>query len=459
MSDYYLGIDVSKGYADFILLDDRKQVCEEVFQLDDTVEGHDQLFDILKVFFEQHKDACIYAGVESTGGLEDNWFHFILDLKSLMNIKIARINPMGPVAYLKASMRRNVNDAISAQVIAEYLISYSENISYNVEDAYSHLRKLYNFIETLKKQKTQINNQLIILLYTTMPFLIKYIRNGIPKWILELLLKYPSTEQLSKAQKEILISIPHISLKQAEKLIAQAQKYVNHIGQSKESTVYCSYLIQGLVEQIMDLKKKIKTYKQALIDSCNLPEVQLLESFKGIGTYSAVGLLINIGQINRFPKVKNLVSYFGLHPIQKISGDGKKEYHMSKKGRATVRSILFMVARSAIISNPLIKQVYIRHISRGMPKMAAIGVCMHKILRIVYGMLKHNREFDPHIDRQNQERFIKLKKEEKPSKKRRYQLPTSDAPVSRRENQKRKGKQPQSAESGSCGVDVSLSTA
>lgn len=453
MSDYFMGIDVSKGYADFIILDKRKQVCEEVFQLDDTFEGHHKLFGILEEFFKKDRDACIYAAVESTGGLENNWFNFLLGLNSIMNIKIARINPMGPVAHLKASMQRNVNDAISARIIAEYLISYSEKISYNFEDSYSHLRKVFNFIETLKKQKTQFTNQLSILIYTSMPFLIKYTRNGIPNWMLELLLKYPSSEKLSRAQKEILSSIPYISLKRAETLIEQAKTYVNRLDNSAE------YVIKGLVEQIIHLKTKIDEYKKDLSKSCNLPEVKLLETFPGIGTYSAIGLLINIVKIERFPTAKHLASYFGLHPVYKSSGDGQWKYRMSKKGRAVVRAILFMIARSAINYNPIIRQVYFQHINRGMPKMAALGVCMHKILRIVYGMLKHNQVFDPAIDRHNQEKVIKLKKEDTISKKRRYQSPTSDAPVSRRENNKRKGKQPQSAKSESSGVDVSLSTA
>ena len=36
MNNYYLGVDVSKGYADFVMLDDKKQPIEENFQLDDT---------------------------------------------------------------------------------------------------------------------------------------------------------------------------------------------------------------------------------------------------------------------------------------------------------------------------------------------------------------------------------------------------------------------------------------
>ncbi|HYA13432.1 MAG TPA: hypothetical protein VEF33_03735 [Syntrophales bacterium] len=36
MQNYYLGSDVSKGYADFVILDAHKQIVEPNFQLDDT---------------------------------------------------------------------------------------------------------------------------------------------------------------------------------------------------------------------------------------------------------------------------------------------------------------------------------------------------------------------------------------------------------------------------------------
>ena len=39
----YLGIDVSKGYADFVLLDSQCLVLEDFFQLNDTFEGRNEL--------------------------------------------------------------------------------------------------------------------------------------------------------------------------------------------------------------------------------------------------------------------------------------------------------------------------------------------------------------------------------------------------------------------------------
>ena len=133
-----------------------------------------------------------------------------------------------------------------------------------------------------------------------------------------------------------------------------------------------------------------------------MQEITLLKSFIGISDFSAIGLILEIGAPARFATVKKLASFFGIHPIYKQSGDGTWGMRMSKNGRVAPRAILYMVALCAIDKNPLIKQTYKRHLDKGMNKSAAIGVCMHKILRIIYGMLKHNKAFDPKLDQINQ---------------------------------------------------------
>ena len=75
--DGYLGMDVSKGYADFTLLDSNKKQLEEVFQLDDTRNGHDSLKEQLQAMMKTHGLEQMYCGVESTGGFENNWYNSI----------------------------------------------------------------------------------------------------------------------------------------------------------------------------------------------------------------------------------------------------------------------------------------------------------------------------------------------------------------------------------------------
>jgi len=47
MKSFYMGVDVSKGYADFMILNSKKQPVAQAFQLDDTFEGHQALYKIL----------------------------------------------------------------------------------------------------------------------------------------------------------------------------------------------------------------------------------------------------------------------------------------------------------------------------------------------------------------------------------------------------------------------------
>jgi transposase len=44
MKSFYMGIDVSKGYADFMIIDSKKKPVVQGFQLDDTFEGHQGLY-------------------------------------------------------------------------------------------------------------------------------------------------------------------------------------------------------------------------------------------------------------------------------------------------------------------------------------------------------------------------------------------------------------------------------
>jgi len=81
MTNYFLAADVSKGYADFVILDSDKSEVERSFQLDDTFGGHNELYNKLVEFCSQHIDCRIYAGLESTGGYENTGFTFLESCK------------------------------------------------------------------------------------------------------------------------------------------------------------------------------------------------------------------------------------------------------------------------------------------------------------------------------------------------------------------------------------------
>src|SRR5699024_2657456 len=87
-------------------------------------------------------------------------------------------------------------------------------------------------------------------------------------------------------------------------------------------------------------------------------QVNLLTTIPGVAVRSAVKIILEIEDVNRFASVKKMASYFGLHPTFKQSGDGKWSNYMSKKGRSTMRSTLYMCALSGMQFNPVLKPIY-----------------------------------------------------------------------------------------------------
>jgi len=196
MESFYLGIDVSKGYSDFVIINNKKQPVVENFQLDDTFESHNRLYGILQEFLVQRPKATVYAAVESTGGYENNWYNSLSKFQGSLSLKTARLNPLAVVHNSKAGLTRNKTDKISAQNVAEYLVAHPEKVTYQHHDQMASLRKQWGFIQMLTKQSTQLRNQLNSLLYTTHPELLSFCQDGMPEWMLKLLIDYPTAEQV-----------------------------------------------------------------------------------------------------------------------------------------------------------------------------------------------------------------------------------------------------------------------
>ena len=69
MDEYFLAADVSKGYADFIILDNKKNVIEDNFRLDGTYQGHIALHKVLTDFFTKHQDSIIRRSMLVINGI------------------------------------------------------------------------------------------------------------------------------------------------------------------------------------------------------------------------------------------------------------------------------------------------------------------------------------------------------------------------------------------------------
>lgn len=442
----YLGIDVSKGYADFLLLDQDKEVLEDTFKLDDNKAGRRKLVKIIDHWFSLGLKELL-CGVESTGGYENNWFSLLQINSQKKNLKVARLNPKGVKSVSDAALKRTITDAVSAENIAVYLIAFPEKVTYSgsvkVDRTFKEARQGLTFKRMLIKQKVQLNNQLEKLLYQYFSEILVYSRNGMPNWLLEVLVKYPSAKQVRRAGEKMLVRIKGIG---SDKACAVLKK-VSHSDQSVSDQI--KHIISETAREIIHKKTLIEKEEALLMKRYKDNEqVKLLTTIKGIGPATGVSVLLEIENIERFTSAKQLCSFFGIHPMFKQSGDGTWASKLSKKGRPEIRAALYMCCLSAIRSDENMNQLYHRFRAKGMNHYQAMGVVMHKMLRIIYGVLKTQVSYNPQIDLQNKASANKKKeayeikmqelKLEKKRKADRFNKEDNDAPISRRAAQKRK---------------------
>lgn len=444
----FLGIDVSKGYADFVIMDENRYIQEKGFRLDDTKEGRHKLKEIIKGWFSSGLKE-LWCGVESTGGYENNWYYTLQLMGMTSPIKVARLNPKAVKSNGDAELSRTITDQISAKHIASYLTRYPEKIVYakgidQAENYFKEGRQFKQFVQLSIKQKVQLSNQLEKIMYQYFSEAMIYCRHGFPLWLLNLLCIYPTAQSVVKAGLVEVSKVKGIGSKRATSVMEKSKK-----AEQRPCPIASQHLIQSLARQILHQEELIAREKKFLVQQyCNHPHVKLLQSCPGIGAEGAVEILLEIEDINRFEQCKKLCAYFGVHPTYKQSGDGTWNVRMCKKGRSAIRARLYMIALGAIRNIDSIKKLYHRKRSEGKNHYQAMGVLMHKMLRIIYGILKSEKPFDEKIDQQNIQNAEALRMhtkqkqtqlDQKPvNSKFRHQIPDLEAPISRKAAKKRK---------------------
>lgn len=123
-----------------------------------------------------------------------------------------------------------------------------------------------------------------------------------------------------------------------------------------------------------------------------------LQTIPGIGEITAIAMLAEVPDFSSFTDARQLAAYAGLTPKQRTSGTSLKgKSRLSKIGSASLRKALYFPAISAKTHNPILKEFADRLKSKGKSTMVIIGAVMRKLLHIIFGVIKHQTPFNPHI--------------------------------------------------------------
>ncbi len=156
-------------------------------------------------------------------------------------------------------------------------------------------------------------------------------------------------------------------------------------------------LLESFLSVIDELTAQIEELEMLIEETgASLEETQLLMTIPGVSFYSSLLITSKIGEINRFDEAKQVVSYAGLDPVVRESGDSRTEGSISKPGSRDLRWILVQCVQTAVhqCNDPYLGWFYAR-LKRRKNHQIAIVATARKLLVSVFHMLDRKEVYDP----------------------------------------------------------------
>ena len=431
MKTIFVSGDVSKGYADIALVNEAGQVLSGSGRFDDTAEGHAEVEKQISMKNSEHAPVRFVVGLESSGGLERNWLRFFRDLRSRFEIEVLLLNALAVKKFLDRHLHRNTNDQISALGIAEYLRVARRPQEVAFEPYLEGPRTLYRCVKNAIARVAQVRNELQSLLPVVQPTLVQFCRNGLPEWILSLLIKYPTASALARGRAKTLAQIAYLSDKRAQKIIDDARTSVASLT-DEQTGITVSFLSNTIVEEMKKINRLQQQLSAMMKDDL---QFQIIDSIKGIGSWTALCMRLEYGDMERFYSGDAAVAFAGTDPVIEQSGDTVVHRGISHQGRSQIRTALYMPTKAAMQFNPVIREFDLRLQQAGKPYQVRVIACMRKLIQIMYACCVTGKFFDPNYARQIQEK--KNIQYRRPERKQSVQQSLS-APISWKEAKKRK---------------------
>jgi transposase len=349
-------------------------------------------------FKSRHQLEDIVIGFESTGPYAEPLFHYL----KKKPVKLIQINPMHSKRVKElAGNSPNKTDRKDPRVIAD-IISLGHALTLVVpEGAAAHLRRLTQGRERALKARTAMLNQLQHLIFVIFPEFLSIMNNistktaayllnhhAVPESIVEL-----GLENLTQVMKKV--SRGRLGRQRAEQLFEAAKNSVG-IGEGKQSILleieHLNAMIANEDRFIASLEKQMLCYLE------QIPYSESLLSIKGLGVVTVAGLIGEVGDFKKFDTHSEIMKLAGFDLFEVSSGQHRGQRHISKRGRALMRKLLYFTALNAVKSQGIMHARYQQMLDRGMPKTKALIAISRKLLRLIFALARDNTMYIENYD-------------------------------------------------------------
>jgi len=391
--DGFVGIDVSKDKFDACGITGGEV---KLFQFSATMDRKG--FEKLKGHLAAASISSILIGMESTASYHVNLFSYLVS----EGYKVLLINPLLISKYVKMQLRKTKTDKKDAVVIAEFLLTNGDTLIQRATPSLiSDLRDLSRQRESLVDEMTALKIEIKRLLNITFPEL-EHMVGIFTKSILKLLQQYPSAFALRDADlgqlSRMLIADSYGRKREAfaAELIKAAHSSISSKSPAKEM------ILKQKIALLLHLEDALQEITSMLIETSRKlmeEDINIMTSIRGIGDKTAANFLVEMGgDITQFERSGKIIAMAGLDPAVYQSGKHEGRGRITKRGNRHLRRVIWMMTTRVIHYSDIFKAYYLKRRKEGLPYKMAVLATAHKLIRVVYAMLKQRTTFCPVVN-------------------------------------------------------------
>ena len=370
---------------------DKTEVKPFTFQ--NNYEGFNNFFSVIVKTKTAKKLEYVVVGFESTGAYAEPLMHFL----RANGVKLVQVNPLH-TKKLKDLQGNSPNktDRKDPKVIAD-IIELGHALTVIIpEGVPADLRRLTHARERTLQRKTALLNQLQDAVFVSFPEFLDIMKDVKTKTAHFLLKHYPMPSDILKCGLEPLaihlkkISRGKLGHERAQSLYEAAKRSIGipegRISLALEIRAFLSALEQcnGFIEQVeQEISRLLKEVSYS----------RFLLSMKGIGSVTVAGLIGEVGDFNAFSTISELLKCAGLNLYEISSGKRQGARHISKRGRALMRKLLFYAALCTVRKGGIMHEHYQRYLQNGMKKVKALVAISRKLLGVMFALVRDHKPY------------------------------------------------------------------
>jgi len=397
MSQFFIGIDVSKKSHRVVILDVNGEKCSKPFSADPSIQGFNKLSSRLSEVGITPDNSIL--GMEATGIWWENLYSFLKDNK----YNTVVINPHQSNKFREALRKKAKTDDIDAFVIAGLLRSNDFVSCFIPENHIQDLRELVKLRYSLSKDLKNYKRQVFSMLCLIFPEFEKTaLSNPFGIAAISILKKFPTAKHLAAAKPKHIEAIVrsikgnNFNNKEIVHLIDTAKISI-YSGKSMHARGLSLNILLKQIEQLIKSISEIDNSIDQILnsDSSNDGPGHNLLTIPGVGPKTLAAILSAIGDGKSFASAKQIIGLVGFYPQIYQSGETLKANRISSRGPRYLRWHLYIAAVACLKHNPELKSLYNKKVSQGKTKKQSLICVAKKLGQLMLSMLKSGEDYKP----------------------------------------------------------------